>query len=79
MQHNALLISQNFIITKSGCYTESDLSRENAGHLRLYLPEMKDSSYNITPVSGSDSKGDQEVFMVGQGDAPGIQTEEEIA
>jgi hypothetical protein len=40
---------------------------------------MIDSIYNSTTLSESDSDGDHEIFMVGQGEPPTNQTEEEIA
>jgi hypothetical protein len=49
---------------------------EGADHLRPCHQEMGESIYNVSPFSESDSKGDQEVFMVGQNDASGDQTKE---
>jgi hypothetical protein len=59
--------------------SKSDLSRENASHLGSHCPKMVDLIYNVMPFSESDSEGNREVFMVGQGDAPADQIEEEIA
>jgi hypothetical protein len=57
---------------------ESDLFKEDVGHLGSCHPNMEDSIYNVIALSESDSEGDREVFMMGKGGAPADQTKEEI-
>jgi hypothetical protein len=59
--------------------SELDLTRDSTGQCRVCCPIMIDSIYNSTTLSESDSDGDHEIFMVGQGEPPTNQTEEEIA
>jgi hypothetical protein len=56
-----------------------DLIEENVDHFEVCRPNMTDLSYNVTALSKSDFKADREVFMVGQGNVPTDQMEEEIA
>jgi hypothetical protein len=57
---------------------ESELgpSRDHVNHHMVCCPDIADLIYK--PSSESDSNGGQEVFMVGQGERPTNQIEEEI-
>jgi hypothetical protein len=57
--------------------SKSDLSGGSTGHCEICCPITADSIYRS--LLESDSDGDQEIFMVGQGEPPIDQTEEEIA
>jgi hypothetical protein len=48
---------------------DSDLSGDSTGHLRDCYPNTADPICNIMALLESDTEGDREVFMVGQGDA----------
>jgi hypothetical protein len=48
-------------------------------HFKSHSQEVVDSFHNVAPPSESNSDDDREVFMVGQSDVLGNQTEEEIA
>jgi hypothetical protein len=57
---------------------ELDLSGENAGDPKSCHPNMVDQIYNVALLLKSNSEGDREDFMVGQGYPPADQTKEEI-
>jgi hypothetical protein len=57
----------------------SDLSEDSVDHFKVSYPDIADLTCNVMALLESDSKGDQEVFMEGQGDSPVEQTEEEIS
>jgi hypothetical protein len=57
---------------------ESGFSRDNVDHFRSLILEELDSIYIFMLSLESDSKNNHKVFMLGQGDAPIDQTEQEI-
>jgi hypothetical protein len=59
--------------------SESDPSGENVNHLEPCFPKKADRIYTFASSSESNFDNDHEVFMLGQGDAPADQAEEEIA